>query len=291
MADFALPEYRKLITRKIWVIEKSWNFQTVVSGLYISDFDTHEALLQIPQSSNAPNSIGSTGIYFFPWHNIDIFFYFPYLKVLLLTSPQFESSWGYCKTDRYLTYINHDLLNLAFLLWIWLLPNFVLLCNTAVCSKYPGSNPGVAKSLFLKFSCQFEPNLQKSAIELRVYLNAVLYVPINLSYYLNWRKKTSKIVFRHVLSNSSLLFTESLQVVSHECTTAIPNSPNLVRQSSLNKTENRLTRISLAIVWVFIFCHIWKLIPTMYEAVNWFTRSRNEVWTNNYLDLDCVKKY
>ena len=140
------------------MIEKSWNFQTVVSGLYISDFDTHEALLQIPQSSNAPNSIGSTGIFFLEICNIDIFFYFPYWKVLL--------------------------------------------------------------------------------------------------------------------------FTDSLQVVSHECTTAIPNSPNLVRQSSLNKTENRLTRISLAIVWVFIFCHIWKLIPTMYEAVNWFTSSRNEVWNN-----------
>jgi hypothetical protein len=36
---------------------------------------------------------------------------------------------------------------------------------------------------------------------------------------------------------------------------------------SLHKTENRLTRISLAIVWMFLFCHVWKLIPTMYEAI------------------------
>ena len=32
-------------------------------------------------------------------------------------------------------------------------------------------------------------------------------------------------------------------------------------------TENRLTRISLGIVYLFIFCHIWRLIPTVYEAL------------------------
>ena len=30
--------------------------------------------------------------------------------------------------------------------------------------------------------------------------------------------------------------------------------------------ENRLTRISLGIVYLFIVCHIWRLIPTVYEA-------------------------
>ena len=30
MADFALLESPKLISRKIWVIEKSWNFHTVL---------------------------------------------------------------------------------------------------------------------------------------------------------------------------------------------------------------------------------------------------------------------
>ena len=38
-----------------------------------------------------------------------------------------------------------------------------------------------------------------------------------------------------------------------------------------NKTkisvENRLTRISLGIVYLFIVCHIWRLIPTAYEAL------------------------
>ena len=33
------------------------------------------------------------------------------------------------------------------------------------------------------------------------------------------------------------------------------------------KTEDRLTRISMSIVWIFLFCHVWKLIPTIYEAI------------------------
>lgn len=43
----------------------------------------------------------------------------------------------------------------------------------------------------------------------------------------------------------------------------IPNP----QQQSMHATENKLTRISLAIVWMFIFCHVWKLIPTLYEAM------------------------
>ena len=33
------------------------------------------------------------------------------------------------------------------------------------------------------------------------------------------------------------------------------------------RREKRLTRISLTIVWLFLFCHIWKLIPTGYEVI------------------------
>ena len=32
------------------------------------------------------------------------------------------------------------------------------------------------------------------------------------------------------------------------------------------KKELRLARISLCIVWLFIFCHVWKLIPTFYTT-------------------------
>ena len=45
----------------------------------------------------------------------------------------------------------------------------------------------------------------------------------------------------------------------------------LPQHDTMHATENRLTRISLVIVWMFIFCHVWKLIPTMYEALEFFT--------------------
>lgn len=38
-------------------------------------------------------------------------------------------------------------------------------------------------------------------------------------------------------------------------------------EHSTRKAENRLTRISMAIVWLFIFCHAWKLIPTIYDGI------------------------
>ena len=53
-----------------------------------------------------------------------------------------------------------------------------------------------------------------------------------------------------------------------------------------NKTkisvENRLTRISLGIVYLFIICHIWRLIPTVYEAL--FSEDDNVIskWPNYF---------
>ena len=39
------------------------------------------------------------------------------------------------------------------------------------------------------------------------------------------------------------------------------------RQSSTEtKKELRLARISLCIVWLFLFCHVWKLVPTFYST-------------------------
>ena len=35
----------------------------------------------------------------------------------------------------------------------------------------------------------------------------------------------------------------------------------------MRKQENRLTRISLGIVFLYIVCHIWRLIPTAYEII------------------------
>ena len=33
------------------------------------------------------------------------------------------------------------------------------------------------------------------------------------------------------------------------------------------RREQRLTRISLTIVWLFLFCQFWKLVPTVYELL------------------------
>ncbi len=43
---------------------------------------------------------------------------------------------------------------------------------------------------------------------------------------------------------------------------------SLPMSDDMRSRENRLTRISLCIVWLFIFCHVWKLIPTLYEGWN-----------------------
>ena len=32
--------------------------------------------------------------------------------------------------------------------------------------------------------------------------------------------------------------------------------------------ERRLARISISIVWLFMFCHAWRAVPTLYEAAN-----------------------
>jgi len=39
------------------------------------------------------------------------------------------------------------------------------------------------------------------------------------------------------------------------------------RHQQPNAQESRLTRISVSIICLYLFCHIWKLIPTLYEAI------------------------
>lgn len=42
--------------------------------------------------------------------------------------------------------------------------------------------------------------------------------------------------------------------------------------------EKRLARISVCIVWLFIFCHFWRIIPTVYEFLNSEDGLKLEVW-------------
>ena len=44
----------------------------------------------------------------------------------------------------------------------------------------------------------------------------------------------------------------------------------------MNQLQNTILlsrRISLCIVWLFIFCHFWKLIPTLYEGISYHNSS------------------
>jgi len=67
----------------------------------------------------------------------------------------------------------------------------------------------------------------------------------------------------HLATNSNLATQEEPLRRKSAMVVRIPNP----QQQSMHATENKLTRISLAIVWMFIFCHVWKLIPTLYEAM------------------------
>jgi hypothetical protein len=44
-------------------------------------------------------------------------------------------------------------------------------------------------------------------------------------------------------------------------------SPIFCGKKYFFKNANIGPRIALAIVWLFIFCHAWRLIPTIYEAL------------------------
>jgi len=61
-------------------------------------------------------------------------------------------------------------------------------------------------------------------------------------------------------SNESLNHIQVRRVSSGSIRLRRSNSPVCRRR------ESRLTRISLTIVWLFLFCHIWKLIPTAFEV-------------------------
>lgn len=39
-----------------------------------------------------------------------------------------------------------------------------------------------------------------------------------------------------------------------------------MKTTSIKNGEKKLTRVSIFIVWLFLFCHMWKIFPTAYEA-------------------------
>ena len=79
-------------------------------------------------------------------------------------------------------------------------------------------------------------------------------------------------------ANSTALRMSLTRALSARATARRPTTTTLLslnprseassrRQSSSDtKKELRLAKISLCIVWLFLFCHIWKLFPTVYST-------------------------
>lgn len=55
-----------------------------------------------------------------------------------------------------------------------------------------------------------------------------------------------------------------------------PFSASRRQSTSETKKELRLARISLCIVWLFLFCHVWKLVPTFYSTFLDDTNNKDE---------------
>ena len=61
---------------------------------------------------------------------------------------------------------------------------------------------------------------------------------------------------------------ESADVIKRKTThTSRPSVTYNQNLLLMRKQENRLTRISLGIVFLYIVCHIWRMIPTAYEII------------------------
>ena len=56
---------------------------------------------------------------------------------------------------------------------------------------------------------------------------------------------------------------------SFKRTTSIQNGPNSFKKRLFYKNEKTLTRVSIFIVWIFLACHVWRIVPNTYEALKW----------------------
>lgn len=89
---------------------------------------------------------------------------------------------------------------------------------------------------------------------------------------------------QHSLANLSRTTTSFIQdhnAAHRKCSLPCRNEG---RSTLLRRGENRITRIALAIVWLFLFCHSWKLVPTFYELI--YSSSENwPSWLMHVNDL------
>lgn len=85
----------------------------------------------------------------------------------------------------------------------------------------------------------------------------------------NDEKPIESIELQSGLKNDSAEDIRSISSTKRGRRSSLTTNTRLRRSNSpvCRRRENRLTRISLTIVWLFLFCHVWKLIPTLYELI------------------------
>ena len=68
-------------------------------------------------------------------------------------------------------------------------------------------------------------------------------------------------------SNERFRMTQSKAFRRHQRRTSSQQTYLSQSNTLMRKQENRLTRISIGIVSLYIICHIWRILPTAYEAL------------------------
>ena len=75
---------------------------------------------------------------------------------------------------------------------------------------------------------------------------------------------------------------EPIRIVRQRTHTIIPSeAQHDVSFILLRTREARITRIALAIVWLFLFCHIWRLVPTIHELI--FDNKVQPMWLTHMM--------
>ncbi len=78
---------------------------------------------------------------------------------------------------------------------------------------------------------------------------------------------TLRLSFAKAIRGRSMRSSDGTNVTSLVVQSASPRASRSTASSSAEtKKELKLARISLCIVWLFLFCHFWKLIPTFYST-------------------------
>ena len=120
-----------------------------------------------------------------------------------------------------------------------------------------------------------------------VFIPLCLLVYLNISIYLELKRTGQRL--RKVRRNAHFLNRQNSHsngesTMSGETTVKVRIKPKpvtnskkrLFNRSMFCKNERKLTRVSIVIVWLFVVCHMWRLVPNIYEAI--FGIRRWPIW-------------